>query len=181
VANLLRLPTYAKDKNDSVYVVVECPRGSGVKLKYEPRIEAMTFGRTLPYGLVYPFDFGFVPSTRADDGDPLDAMILCDAPTAPGVVVACHPIGVIQASQRASDEKAKRAARVRNDRVLFIADGDHRSKHLSEVATLPPTMRDELCTFFSAAVALENKELEIIGWANARTARATIERARTRR
>jgi inorganic pyrophosphatase len=145
-----------------VHVVVECPRGSSAKLKYDPRLDAMTLSRTLPFGVVFPYDFGFVPSTRAEDGDPLDGIILCEASTFPGVVIACRQIGVIQASQRDKGSDVKR--RVRNDRVVFIAGGDHRSEILREASELAERVRDELAAFFIAA----------------RAATSAIERARTK-
>jgi inorganic pyrophosphatase len=175
VATLHRLPTFTKE--GTVHVVVESPRGSGVKLKYEPKLGVMTFGRTLPHGVVFPFDFGFVPSTRADDGDPLDAMILCDVPTFPGVVVACRPIGVVHASQNEEGTKE----RVRNDRVIFVATRDHRSADVKDASDLPSRVRKELETFFNAAVALEGKQLEILGWGSARAAHDAVMRSRTRR
>ena len=68
-------------------VVVESPRGSNAKLKFDPELEAMSLSRPLTYGLTYPFDWGFVPGTRASDGDPLDAMLMWDSATYPGVVI----------------------------------------------------------------------------------------------
>src|SRR6185436_12348193 len=73
VRNLGSLPTFAG--NDSCHVVVESPRGSAVKFKYDPERSAFMLSRPLPAGLTYPHDWGFVPSTHASDGDPLDAMI----------------------------------------------------------------------------------------------------------
>ena len=97
VALLHRLPTFTSAKDRTVHVVVECPRGTSAKLKYEPKLGAMTFGRSLPSGVVFPHDFGFVPSTKAEDGDPLDAMILGEITTAPGVVVVCRPVAIFEA------------------------------------------------------------------------------------
>jgi inorganic pyrophosphatase len=74
------IPTLAG--KDVFHVVVESPRGSAMKLKYDPVIDAITLSRPLPVGLVYPHDWGFVPGTKASDGDPVDALIVSDGGTA---------------------------------------------------------------------------------------------------
>jgi len=76
------LPAYGED--GSVHAVVESPRGSVVKLKFEIKLGVFTVAHSLPLGLSYPFDWGFVPSTQAPDGDPLDILILHEASTYPG-------------------------------------------------------------------------------------------------
>ena len=181
MARLHRLPAFSKD--GLVHVVVESPRGACAKLKYEPELGVITFGRPLPHGLAFPFDFGFVPSTRAEDGDPLDAMILCDAGTYPGVVVVCRPIAVVEAAQAAVRDGKRRGSgkRVRNDRVICVARDDARSEELSDVEDLPARVRDEIAAFFLAAVAFEGKDVEVLGWGDARAARRAIDRARTKK
>ena len=154
-----------------LHVVVESTRGSAMKLKYDPELDAMTLSRPLPLGVTFPFEFGFVPSTRAEDGDPLDAAVLLDAPTAPGVVLRVRPIGVMRASQKGE------GGRVRNDRLVTIAHADRRRAHLKDVSDLTARERDEIERFFVAAVALEGKELEILGWGDARAARAAVTRS----
>ncbi len=179
VASLHRLPAFSKE--GFVHVVVESPRGASAKLKYEPELGAITFGRPLPHGLAFPFDFGFVPSTRAEDGDPLDAMILCDAGTYPGIVVVCRPIAVVEAAQAAvRDERRASAKRVRNDRVICVARDDRRSEQITDVKELPARMRDEIAAFFLSAVAFEGKDVEVLGWGDARAARRAIDRALTK-
>jgi inorganic pyrophosphatase len=169
-----QLPTW--DEMGVLNVIVESPRGSAVKLKYEPAIDAMTLSRPLPLGLVFPFEFGFAPLTKADDGDPLDVAVLMDVGTFPGVVLRCRPIGVLRASQRQTSGRR----RVRNDRLVAIATADRRRAHVEQASQLSRREREEIERFFVAAVALEGKELELLGWGDARAACDAVDKARKR-
>src|SRR3981081_1038984 len=95
--NLLKLPTWL-DKTH-IYAVVETPRGSRCKLEYDPKHRVFTLAKPLLAGLTYPYDWGFIPSTKAEDGDPLDVLIIHDAATYPGLVLTCKPIGVLEVLQ----------------------------------------------------------------------------------
>ena len=77
--NLIELVPYGK--NGEIQMVVETPRGSNLKLNYEPKLHAFTVSRALPLGLIYPYDWGFIPSTKGEDGDPIDALALHDGAT----------------------------------------------------------------------------------------------------
>jgi inorganic pyrophosphatase len=168
-----RLDELASWSADGVlHVVIETPRGSGAKLKFDPELCAMTLSRPLPLGVVYPFDFGFVPRTRAEDGDPLDAAVLLDVGTFPGVVLKCRPIGIVRASQKGSD-----GHRVRNDRLVTVADGDRRRALVKEARDLGKREREEIEQFLFAAVALEGKELALLGWGDAAEARQAVDEA----
>ena len=167
-----QLPTW--DKKGVLNVVVESPRGSQVKLKYDPELGAMKLSRPLPLGVVFPCEFGFIPRTRAADGDPLDAVVLLDVPTFPGVVLQCRPIAIVRISQKGNGDRA------RNDRVVCIPIEDRRRSHVNEASDLSKREREELDAFFEAAAALEGKDLELLGWADARAAHAAIESARSR-
>ena len=103
--SLSNLPAYSED--GSVHAVVEAPKGSLVKLKYEIKLGAFTVAHSLPLGLSYPFDWGFVPSTQAPDGDPLDILILHEASTYPGVVLPCRPLGVVEMDQETRAARGK--------------------------------------------------------------------------
>src|SRR4051794_37886065 len=100
--------------DDNVRVVIETPKGSRHKYNYEPDI-GFVLRKSLPEGMVFPFDFGFIPQTEGDDGDPLDALVLADNPLFPGCVVECRLIGLIEAKQTEDNEK------IRNDRFLAVA------------------------------------------------------------
>jgi inorganic pyrophosphatase len=117
-----------------------------------------------------PYDWGFVPSTRADDGDPLDAMVLFDAPTWPGSVIPSTPIGVVRLTQR----EGKKSSRERNDRIIAVPAKDLRYKDVTE---LPKRVRQELEQFFITASAMSDKKVVIDGWEGPKAARKVIEAA----
>src|SRR4029453_17517772 len=95
--DLTTIPTFAE--GTTFHVVVESPRGSSIKLKYEPRWQTMSISRPLALGLSYPCDWGFVPSTKGPDGDPVDALVYWDTPTFPGGGVLCGPAGFLKAQK----------------------------------------------------------------------------------
>src|ERR1700712_2730167 len=105
--NLIKLPTWADKKY--IHGVVETPRGSHCKLEFDPKLRTFTLAKPLMAGLIYPYDWGFIPSTQAEDGDPLDVLMIHDAQTYPGVVLRCLPVGILEVEQH---HKGKRE---RND------------------------------------------------------------------
>ena len=111
MTDLLNLPTWADD--GFVYAIVETPRGSTCKLEYDLELGAFTLAKPLMAGLSYPYDWGFIPSTKADDGDPLDVLVIHDAQTFPGVVLRCRPVGILEVEQRAKGKMEKERPRVR--------------------------------------------------------------------
>src|SRR5690242_18658416 len=106
----MRLPE-AFGKKNLVNVVIETPRGSKNKYDYDEEHDYFKLGKTLPDGTAFPLDFGFVPHTKAPDGDPIDALVLMEQPTYPGCIIECRCIGVIEAEQKEKGESA-----TRNDR-----------------------------------------------------------------
>ena len=111
-SDLLSLPP--RDARGALHVVVESPRGSRVKLKYSAELGTFVLSRPLALGIAYPYDWGFVPGTRASDGDPVDAIVLADAPTFPGVVMCCRPLALLEVEQNAKQG----GGRERNDRII---------------------------------------------------------------
>ena len=136
------------------------PRGARAKFKYDPKLKVFAFSRTLLLGLTYPYDWGFIPSTRGEDGDPIDVMILHEAATAPGMVVTCRPIAILNVLQ---SEKGKEDRR--NDRILAVpAEEGHRTPW-NDVDDVHEGLKDELQRFFTASVALQkDKKLRFLGW-----------------
>lgn len=155
--DLGRLPP--RDADGALRVVVESPRGATVKLKYDTALEVMSVSRPLPLGLAYPYDWGFVPGTRAQDRDPVDALLYWDVASYPGVVVACRAIAVVRLEQ---DSKAN--GRVRNDRIVAVPVKDSRGAALASPDDLPARVKDELAQFFLSAIFFEPKNPRLLGW-----------------
>jgi inorganic pyrophosphatase len=170
--NLSAIPAMTGD--DIFHVVVESPRGSALKLKYESRWQAMTIARPLAVGMVFPFDWGFIPSTAMPDGDPLDALLVWDVPAYPGVVVEARALGVLQLEQNRNNND--RSERVRNDRVLCVPIQARREATLQALTDLSPRILKEYELFALAATALEGKDVELVGWGDAQTALDLIRR-----
>lgn len=168
MAHLHKLPTWADKQR--IYAVVETPRGSRAKLAYEPQLGAFTLSKPLLAGLTYPYDWGFIPSTKAQDGDPLDILIIHDAATYPGVVLRCKPIGILEIKQ---SENGKQE---RNDRIFVVPDRSPFEGDLQDIRHLPDRAIEELERFFAATDALEKKTLAFKGWHGPSRAIATIKK-----
>jgi len=115
MSDLTALPHGLDAKARTCRAVIESSQGARGKYAYEPELQAFTLKRLLRAGMSFPLDFGFVPATKAEDGDPLDIMVLHDEPLPMGVVVEVRLIGVIEAEQTEEGETK------RNDRVLAVA------------------------------------------------------------
>jgi inorganic pyrophosphatase len=165
--DLTKLP--ARDREGNVHFVVESPRGSGMKLKYEPELGCFVLARVLALGVTYPFDWGFIPGTLAPDGDPLDAMVITDTPSYPGVVLASAPIGVVRVEQ---DEEG---GRKRNDRVIAVPVKASRFDEIRDEKDISKRMREEIQQFFLTVVFFSNKNVQLLGWGGRDEAVALIE------
>src|SRR6202023_1616520 len=127
MAYLTSLP-HQLDANHCVCrAVIETPKGCRNKFDYDPDSGLFKLGGLLPEGMMFPFDFGFIPSTLADDGDPMDIMVLMDAPAHVGCLIEVRIIGVIEAKQT-EDEKTER-----NDRLLGVSVHSYEHEHLESI------------------------------------------------
>ncbi len=154
--DLLDIPTRTEG---GFHVVVESPRGVGLKLKLDPKLNAFVASRALPLGFVYPYDWGFIPGTKGPDGDPVDALVYWDVGSHPGVVLRCRPLGVLLL-----EEDAKGGGRERNDRVLVVPLDHPRAEALRSVEELPERLRDELAHFFTSQIFFAPKNPKLLGW-----------------
>ena len=160
MVDLIRIPP--RDPQGAIRVVIESPRGAIVKLKFDPDLGAMSVSRPLPLGLAYPYDWGFVPGTRAEDGDPLDALVYWDVPSYPGIVVPCRAVAVVRLEQ-----DSKTNGRVRNDRILTVPVKHSRGDGITSADDLPARVKDEIAQFFLSAIFFEPKNPKLLGWGGA--------------
>jgi inorganic pyrophosphatase len=119
LADPTRLKPRDVDHKQLLRVVIETPKGSRNKFAFNPDDHIFELKKVLPAGMTFPYDFGFVPSTEADDGDPVDVLVLMDEPAFPGCVLSCRPIGVIEGEQ--GHGKGKQ----RNDRIIAVEKDAH--------------------------------------------------------
>jgi inorganic pyrophosphatase len=127
---------------DSLTVVIETAKGWQNKCTYDPRLEAFVLKGVLPAGAVFPFDFGFVPSTLGEDGDPLDVLVLMDSPAFAGCIVGTRLVGAIEADQT-EDGKTER-----NDRLVAVAAKSITHKSLREIGDIAIDLLEQIEHFF---------------------------------
>jgi inorganic pyrophosphatase len=156
-----------------IHVVVESPAGATTKIKHDSQLGVFMLSRPLPLGMSYPHDWGFVPSTFAPDGDPLDALLLSEGTTYPGLIVVSRPIGVLRLEQN----KKQGGGRERNDRLLAVAASSRR-RDIRTAADLAPALREELERFFVNAVEFERKDPRLLGWGGPEEAWRLVESSR---
>lgn len=142
LADPSRLKPFDGDDKSLVRVVIETPKGSRNKFAFDPEEQIFELKKVLPAGMTFPYDFGFVPSTKADDGDPVDVLVLMDEPAFAGCALTCRLIGVIEGEQR--DKKGW----LRNDRIVAIEEGAHSWSETKSVDDLGKEFRKELEEFF---------------------------------
>jgi len=150
--------------------LVEIPKGSRNKYEWDEGLQAIKLDRFLFSSVVYPTDYGFIPDTMGEDGDPLDAMVCVSEPTFPGCVI---PVKVI-ALFRMRDDKGI------DDKVLAVPLSDPNWNTLSKLEDLSEQLRDEIAHFFSVYKDLEQKGVEVDGWYSREDALDEIRAARER-
>jgi inorganic pyrophosphatase len=139
-------------------VVIETPKGSRNKYQFAPEFGAFQLGRILPEGLRFPFDFGFLPSTKGDDGDPLDVLLLIDGATFPGCLVHCRLIGVIEIEQTEKGQEPER-----NDRLVAVPLEGRGFGKVRSVRELDPQIFEEVEAFFVAMHRGTGRKIRVLG------------------
>ena len=168
---LSRLPSF--DDEGNVHAIVEATRGSRNKFKYEPNARIFLLDAVLPAGATFPFDFGFIPSTKGEDGDPIDVLILMDESAFVGAVVPARLVGAIQAEQTEEGET------FRNDRLISIASTSHTYRGIDALEALPPNLVDEIEHFWISYNEAKGKTFKPIGRVGPRGAKHLVNGAAT--
>ena len=159
-------------KEGLVQVIIETPAGSRNKFAYDPDQGIFALKKVLPAGMVFPYDFGFLPQTIAPDGDPIDVLLLMDEPAFPGCAVKSRLIGVIEGEQ--VDGKKK----IRNDRLVAVAEANHMYANIRRLKDLPTKWLDEVQDFFVNYHGLEGKKYQLLGCKGQEVAFRLIKKAR---
>lgn len=153
-----------------VTVMIEIPKGSRNKYEYDKEKKRLRFDRMLFSAVHYPSDYGFILDTLAQDGDPLDALVLVWEPTFPGCIIEAKPVGLF----KMWDEKGP------DEKILCVPIFDPLWNHIKELSEVPPHLLKEIEHFFSIYKDLEKKKTGVEGWDDRSAAIRIIEEARQR-
>jgi inorganic pyrophosphatase len=164
------------DDDDNVIAVIETSRGTRTKLTYEQKLGAFVVTKVLPQGMSFPFDFGFIPSTRGGDGDPVDVLVLIDEPLPTGTVVPTRLIGVIEAQQTERDGETSE-----NSRLIAVAAKCQLFSEVKTLEDLPKAVIEQIEHFFVSYNEQSGKKFEPTGRFGPRKARKMVETAMRRR
>lgn len=169
MTNYLSLPI-GDAAPDEINAVIEIPRGQTNKYEYDKKLNVFRLDRNLYSPVHYPGDYGFIPSTLSNDGDPLDVLVLVDAPSFTGCLMAVRPIGMLKmVDQGKEDEK-----------ILAVGTNNPVMQDVHDYARLYPHLLREIEHFFSIYKELEAKSTKVLGWLDAAEARRVIVESRDR-
>jgi inorganic pyrophosphatase len=157
LADPIRLKPFDSAEKRLLRVVIETPKGSRNKFAFDPKDHIYELKKVLPAGMTFPYDFGFVPSTKADDGDPVDVLVLMDEPAFPGCLLTCRLIGVIEGEQGDKNKK------VRNDRIVAVEKDAHSWADIKTMDDLGKQFCRELEEFFVNYHKLSGEQYRVLG------------------
>lgn len=144
------------DKDEMAQVIIETPKGSRNKYAWDPKQNSFTLKKVLPEGMVFPHDFGFIPSTEAEDGDPVDVLILMDESAFTGCVIQARLIGVIEG------EQTQKGKTERNDRLLAVATSSHTHADIKSIEDLNGSFLKEIEKFFVNYHSNDGAEFKVL-------------------
>ena len=169
-AILSEIATY-NAKSAALRAVIETPKGSRNKYAYDPDSDAFALATVLPEGMSFPFDFGFIPSTLGDDGDPVDVLVLMDSPVPSGCLLECRLLGVIEARQ-----KDKGKPWIRNDRLIAVACHARAHNAVKTLRELPRPILHDVQAFFVDYNRLDDKTFRPLGVRGPRRAEKLVKK-----
>ncbi|SDE95669.1 inorganic pyrophosphatase [Mucilaginibacter pineti] len=147
----------SKQKEQSITVLIESPKGYRQKFDYEPESGRIKLSKLLPEGLMFPFDFGMIPETKGEDGDPLDIIVLAETGTFPGCLVDCRLIGALTADQTERDGK-----QIRNDRYIGVSEVSRQFANIKTLSDLPQDILPQLEAFFENYNTQAGKKFRVL-------------------
>ena len=150
---------------DIVYAVIESPKGTENKYEYDVKKNVMVLDRVLYSAVHFPGDYGFLPRTIDEDGDPLDILVLVTAPTFPGCVMSARPVGLLR---MLDGDKM-------DDKILAVPTGDPRYAEYKNLNDLPEHILKEIAYLFETYKVLEGKRIQVLGWEKSEAAKKVIE------
>jgi inorganic pyrophosphatase len=169
MSDYLNIPIGEKSP-EIVTAVVEIPLDCGNKYEYDKKLHVFRLDRNLHSPIRYPGDYGFIPQTLAEDGDPLDILVLGDSPSFPGCVYLARPIGLFEMLDQG----------VRDEKILAYATGNPRFSTIQNYTEVLPHILREIEHFFSIYKDLEGKRTEVLGWKDRETAHEIIQLSHAR-
>ncbi len=164
MVNLWKSLPVGPNPPDIVYALIEVPKGCQNKYEYEKELGIFAVDRVLYSPVHYPTDYGLIPQTYYDDGDPLDVMVLMDEPTFSGCLIPARPIGMMKMVDSGDND----------DKILAVPDKDPTYATITDVADLPPHKLRMIGHFFAIYKQLEGKTTEVTGWEGAESAKKAI-------
>jgi inorganic pyrophosphatase len=173
VANPVRLDP-VESENAIIQVIVETPKGSRNKFAFDPQQKIFVLRRILPVGMVFPLDFGFLPKTKAPDGDPLDVLLIMDEPGFPGVAVRARLVGVLEGEQTQEN-----GTKSRNDRLLAVAEATQVYAGIEDLKQVPKALLSQLEEFFVNYHRIQGRQYRPLGWKGADVAMRSIEKLKS--
>ncbi|MFC4426036.1 inorganic diphosphatase [Deinococcus navajonensis] len=156
--DLTKLKHTLNPEKHTCRAIIETPKGKRSKYDYDPETGLFELGGLLPEGMTFPLDFGFIPGTRGEDGDPVDVLVLSDEVTFTGCLLKVRLIGVIEARQTERDGQS-----MRNDRLLAVTEASHLYGEIRQISQLPGRTVEGLTQFFVNYNALKGKHFEVLG------------------
>lgn len=170
MANIGSLPNNLDRQRASCRAIIETPKGRHSKFAYDPETNLFELGGVLPEGMIFPLDFGFIPSTLGEDGDPLDIMVLMDEPAHVGCLVKVRVVGVIEADQTEDGSTNE------NARLLAVASQSRRYEDIGTIDHISENLLRETEQFFVSYNKLHGKKFEVTGRGGPERALEMIER-----
>ncbi|WGQ10697.1 inorganic diphosphatase [Pedobacter gandavensis] len=158
---------------EAVTVIIETPKGSGQKYDYDPKSGKMKLKKVMPLGLVFPFDFGFIPGTVGGDGDPLDVLVVSEVSAFSGCVMDCRIIGAFKVIQQERDGE-----RMRNDRLIAVPEVSQRYADVNSLRDLSKTIVEQAIAFFTSYNEQAGKKFNVLEKLSAAKAFQLIEKGR---